>query len=281
MSKAADLWREKIEFLEAELVTASGAQKFALQKGIEEAKAKLREMGVEPPPARGAAAATPQAAGRDEKRGEVFISYAWGDETPAGQTRAEVVDALYAALEKDGFTPVRDRDQMHPGDRISAFIERLTRADLVVAVVSDKYLRSPYCMFEIYKLWQRRQGDASEMARHLVPIVLPEVRIGNLRERAPYLRYWREQAEELAGLQGDLGLQLSPESLKEARLVQEFSHHVDGILVFLQDVLMPRKLEAHLDDGFPAVLEALRRRIGMGGPRSAPRSWGPGGTGLS
>jgi len=36
---------------------------------------------------------------------------------------------------------------------------------------------------------------------------------------------------------------------------------VDGILVFLQDVLMPRKLEAHLDDGFEAVREALRRRI--------------------
>jgi len=38
---------------------------------------------------------------------------------------------------------------------------------------------------------------------------------------------------------------------------------VDDILVFLQDVLMPRKLEAHLDDGFQAVREALRRRIGV------------------
>ena len=48
---------------------------------------------------------------------------------------------------------------------------------------------------------------------------------------------------------------------EEVRLVREFAHHVDGILVFLQDVLMPRKLEAHLDDGFEAVREALRRRI--------------------
>jgi hypothetical protein len=39
---------------------------------------------------------------------------------------------------------------------------------------------------------------------------------------------------------------------------------VDDILVFLQDALMPRKLEVHLEDGFQAVRGALRRRIGEG-----------------
>jgi hypothetical protein len=34
---------------------------------------------------------------------------------------------------------------------------------------------------------------------------------------------------------------------------------VDGILYFLKDVLMSRKLKVHLDNGFEAVLEALRR----------------------
>jgi hypothetical protein len=38
---------------------------------------------------------------------------------------------------------------------------------------------------------------------------------------------------------------------------------VDGILVFLQDVLMPRKLEVHFEDGFQAVREAVRRRMGF------------------
>jgi hypothetical protein len=48
--------------------------------------------------------------------------------------------------------------------------------------------------------------------------------------------------------------------IEEARRT-EFAHHIDDILGFCQDVLMPRKLEAHLDDGFAAVREALRRRI--------------------
>ena len=49
--------------------------------------------------------------------------------------------------------------------------------------------------------------------------------------------------------------------MEEIRLVQEFALHVDDILLFLKDILMPRKLETHLDHGFQAVREALRRRL--------------------
>ena len=204
----------------------------------------------------------PQPLTAREKQREVFISYAWGEETPEGKTRSQAVDALTSALAEDGFLPVRDRDQIRPGERISAFIRRLTRADLIVAVISDEYLRSPYCMYEIYGLWQRCQGDAEDLLQRLVPIVLPEVKIGSFEERAPYLEHWFERAAKLEDLIRKPNLRPSSESWEEVRLVREFAHHVDGILVFLQDVLMPRKLEAHLDDGFQAVREALRRRMG-------------------
>jgi internalin A len=203
---------------------------------------------------------SPQPLKENEKAKEIFISYAWGDETPEGTVRSQVVDGLYASLEKDGFRPVRDRDQMHAGDRISAFISQLTRADLVVAVISEKYLRSTYCMFEIYRLWQRSQGDPDVLGKILVPIVLPEVKIGNLRERLPYLEYWAGEAESLEAIVRNPKINPSRESWEEVRLIREFAHHVDGILVFIQDVLMPRRLEVHLDDGFQAVRDAVRRR---------------------
>jgi internalin A len=199
-----------------------------------------------------------------EKPREVFISYAWGDETPEGQVRTKAVEGLYSALEKDGFLPVRDRDQILSGERISAFIRRLTRADYVMAVISDKYLRSHYCMYEIYKLWQKYQGDADDLVRHLVPIMLPEVKIGSIRERLPFLEFWADQANSLEALIRKPNLRPGRESWEEVRLVREFAHHVDDILVFLQDILMPRKLKVHLDDDFHAVREALRQRMGAG-----------------
>jgi len=200
----------------------------------------------------------------DEKPREVFISYAWGDDSPEGKIRGEVVDGLYEALEKDGFRPVRDRNAMQTGELISAFMRRITEADLVVAVISDKYLRSPYCMTEIHGLWQRSLEDAALMAERVVPIVLPDMKMERLRDRAPYLRHWREQLEEVQELHREFGLDLSPKTQREARLVRNFAQDVDGILGFLQDVLMPRKLEAHLDNGFEAVREALWRRMGNG-----------------
>jgi len=133
-----------------------------------------------------------------------------------------------------------------------------------VAVISDKYLQSPYCMYEIYKLWQKCQGDAEDLAERLVPIVLPEVKIGSFEERAPYLEFWSERADKLEELIRKPNLRPGRESWEEVRLVREFAHHVDDILFFLQDVLMPRKLEVHLDDDFQAVREALRRRMGLG-----------------
>ncbi|HEX4962934.1 MAG TPA: metallophosphoesterase [Thermoanaerobaculia bacterium] len=200
-----------------------------------------------------------------EKPREVFISYAWGDdETPEGRIRAQAVEGLCAALVADGFLPVRDRDQILPGEQISAFIRRLTHADHIVAVISNKYLRSSYCMYEIYKLWQSCQGEADDLVQRLVPIMLPEVKTGSFEERAPYLEYWSERAVKLGVLIRNPNLQPSSESWKEFKLVQDFANHVDDILVFLQDVLMPRKLEVYLDDDFQVVREALRRRMAAG-----------------
>ena len=204
----------------------------------------------------------PQRLTENEKLPEVFISYAWGDPTSAGRDRTKAVDGLCSALERDGFLPIRDRDQIYNGELISAFIRRLTRADHAVAIISDKYLRSPYCMFEIYKLWQKSETEAEEMAQRVIPIVLPKVKIGSVVERAPYVRYWMDYAKTLGELIRELGTNASSKSQQEARLVREFAHHIDDILVFLNDVLMPRQLEVHLDNDFKAVRDALRRRLG-------------------
>ena len=53
----------------------------------------------------------------------------------------------------------------------------------------------------------------------------------------------------------------SRESWEEVRLVREFAHQVDGILGFLQDIVMTRDLEVKFDEEFLAVRERLRRRV--------------------
>src|SRR5450631_2733705 len=83
---------------------------------------------------------------------KIFVSYAWGGDS------SEAVDALCRKLEAEAWEVVRDKTAMRNGDLISEFMKRITRADVVVVVLSDKYLRSPYCMAELYGIYQRPKG---------------------------------------------------------------------------------------------------------------------------
>src|SRR5262249_38366628 len=69
---------------------------------------------------------------------EIFVSYAWGDATPEGRQRAQVVDDLCRVLAGAGIKVRRDCDEMRPGALISEFMDRLVEGDFVLAVISDK-----------------------------------------------------------------------------------------------------------------------------------------------
>ena len=76
---------------------------------------------------------------------EIFVSYAWGDDSSEdARKHTEVVDLLCETLSKDRWNIIRDKTTMRPGDLISGFIKRIGLADDVIVVLSDKYLRSPY-----------------------------------------------------------------------------------------------------------------------------------------
>lgn len=205
----------------------------------------------------------PRPLNENERPREVFISYAWGDNTLRGKRRAEVVNRLCSALKDDDFVPIRDRDTMRPGELISVFIAKLTRADRVVAVISDKYLRSPYCMYELYSLWRRFGSDSNELAQHVVPIVLPDAKIEKIQQRQTYVDHWTAEKEAVeAVVHKGSALDWSTETFNDARLIREFAQNVEPILRFLRDVLMPRDLKVHFEGDFEAVREALRRRLG-------------------
>jgi internalin A len=68
---------------------------------------------------------------------EVYVSYARGQSE-------RIVDGLCKVMEAEGWRVIRDNTAMKDGDWISTFMKRLSRGDLVVVVLSAKYLRSPW-----------------------------------------------------------------------------------------------------------------------------------------
>ena len=73
---------------------------------------------------------------------EIFISYAWGGESE------EFVNNLDQILLSKGIKIIRDKRELGYKGLIKAFMERIGRGKCVIAVISEKYLKSPNCMFE-------------------------------------------------------------------------------------------------------------------------------------
>lgn len=79
--------------------------------------------------------------------------------------------------------------------------------------------------------------------------------------------HWSERAAKLEALIRNPNLRPGAESWEEVRQVREFAHHVDDILIFLQDVLMPPQARSPPRRRVPGRARAvLWRRMGVDAP---------------
>jgi hypothetical protein len=84
-------------------------------------------------------------------------------------------------------------------------MKRIGLADHVIVVLSDKYLRSPYCMTELHSIHQRSVGEKEDFLRRIIPLRLDDARFGTWRDRLVYTKHWRTEFEEMELHFKDLG----------------------------------------------------------------------------
>jgi internalin A len=68
-------------------------------------------------------------------------------------------------------------------------MKTLGQARLVIVVLSEKYLRSPYCMTELYSVYQNARQERQEFLNRIIPLVLKDANIGNWRGLL-FFRLW-------------------------------------------------------------------------------------------
>jgi internalin A len=185
----------------------------------------------------------------------IHLSYAWGGESEA------LADRLERRLDAH-FMVRRDRSVLEVGEWISRFMAEIGRSQCVVVVLSDKYLRSSYCMRELLYLYQRSLGDKESLLRRIVPVTMPNTAIESVLERHEYARYWRQQCtavEESGRSLGDLSQ--GDATRRELLLMYDFKHHVVDMLTWVHDVLMPRAGKVGDQEIADAVVELVRKTL--------------------
>ncbi len=119
----------------------------------------------------------------------VFISYAWGEET---NEREAIVNQLDRSLQKRGLKIIRDKRDLGYKGLIRQFMERIGEGDCVIVVLSDKYLRSKNCMYELVEV-----AENKDFINRVFPIVLSDAKIYDARDRIEYKKYWMQKKEDL------------------------------------------------------------------------------------
>lgn len=127
---------------------------------------------------------------------KVYFSYAWGDDDEEGESREEIVNQMYKALKKDGFEVGRDKMSMEYGDRISLFMKELSEGDLIIVFMSDKYLKSRFCMTELCDIYLQSTQEPAKFAQKILPVRVENIKLDDPDVLLDYLDYWEAYFEK-------------------------------------------------------------------------------------
>jgi internalin A len=184
------------------------------------------------------------------------VSYAWGDDSPEGVEREAVVDQLCDAAAARGIRIVRDKDVLGLGARISAFMQEIGTGDRIFVILSDKYLRSPYCMYELSEIWRTSKQDRDEFCRRVWGYVVDGVQVRSPKDWIAWRDYWKKEYDELDALGGRPSVEVST---RLTRMHSIYTQVVD-ILGALFDTVQPRTFEELRRCGFDGPASGQCRR---------------------
>jgi len=187
----------------------------------------------------------------------VFISYAWGGE------REDIVNHIDEALQKRGITIIRDKRDLGYKGSITGFMERIGQGNCIIVVISDKYLRSPNCMFELVEI-----AENKGFHDRIFPIVLADANIYDPVKRIEYVKHWEVKRAELA----EAMKSIDPANLQGIRedmdLYDRIRDKVSGLTSILKD-MNTLTSDMHRDSDFSQIYDGIEKRMKENPPTPA------------
>jgi hypothetical protein len=183
---------------------------------------------------------------------EIFVSYAWKGESEA------LVNQLCDAFAAKGYTIRRDKSSMTYRASIKSFMDSIGRGKFIIAVVSDKYMKSEYCMYEAYRMFQ-----SQAFGERVFPIVLPDADVFSFRGQAAYLKYWDSEYKSLMEEYKNIA-NVSPTMVAP---LTERLRDIEATTLFINDFMSAvgdmnvLTSQTHLDSNFSQLISAIEAKM--------------------
>jgi len=169
----------------------------------------------------------------------IFLSYCWDD-----TERANTIDAY---LKEKGIIVTRDIRGVDTWQSLKDFMQTIRNNDFAVLLISDAYLKSVNCMYEVLEIMKEQKYRT-----RIFPAIIDSA-IYSTDKQIEYVQHWENRVATLKGNLASLeytnGLALGYELKK----VEDISRSVAEFLHTISDMKNPM-----IDDVAEAIYEKLK-----------------------
>lgn len=171
----------------------------------------------------------------------VFLSYSWDD--------SAVADEIETMLAAKDFLVHRDVRDIGSWQSIREFMKSIRKQDYVVTLISDKYLHSENCMYEVGQLLK----DNDYKARLFPAIICDD--IYNIEKQIEYVKYWEDKNKRLESQIERLSFANRASFTEAYRKSKEIETTIGDFLNTVVDMNNPK-----LTDVGKAIIEEIQKR---------------------
>ncbi len=187
---------------------------------------------------------------KTNEQAEIYLSYGWGGESE------QIVNSIYEILKNEAFNVIRDKVDLGYKGNIKEFMQTIGKGKYVVVVISDKYLKSENCMFEMLEI--KNNGSAYD---RIFPIVLSDARIYDEIDRIDYLNFWDDKVTELKKK-----VETLRDPVGKVRVYEKMNQYADinRIIDEITDTLRNMNTltpEMHKDANFEQLIKAIHAKM--------------------
>jgi TIR domain/SIR2-like domain len=180
----------------------------------------------------------------------IYISYAWGEE------REQVVDDLYKTLTEKSYNLIRDKQDLGYKGDIRKFMDLIGSGAYIIVVISDKYLKSKNCMYEMQSIYKNK-----DIQKRIFPIVMKDATIYDPVTRADYNIFWQHEKATLQKKYNEIeDKSYTGELLKDLNNYDDFRRIIDEITRMLSNMntLTPAM---HEGNNFSELMKAIDQQM--------------------
>jgi len=153
----------------------------------------------------------------------IFVSYSWENNT--------FVNKLDVLFKNIGIILRRDVRDVKYKQSINNYIETIRDADFCLMIISDQYLKSKNCMYEVLEFIKDKNYKDK-----ILPIIYEDVKIYDAKDRLSYIEFWQNEYDKINKLRSAIDTLAQVDVIQELKIVENIKINISDFLSSISDL---------------------------------------------